>query len=52
VGSSVPRGGFETAITVRTAEPYVGVEARDRSDRVLVTSKAVMPRSYSTLQRR
>jgi arylsulfotransferase ASST len=45
VGSSVPRGGFETAITVRTAEPYVGVEARDRSDRVLVTSKAVMPRS-------
>jgi hypothetical protein len=45
VGSSALREGFETAITVRTAEPYVGVEARDRSDRVLGTSRAVMPRS-------
>ena len=41
VGSAAPREGFETAITVNTAEPYVGVQARDRSGRVLGTSKAV-----------
>jgi hypothetical protein len=45
VGSSVPREGFETAISVRTAEPYVGVEARDRTDRVLGTSEVLRPRS-------
>jgi hypothetical protein len=45
VGPSALREGFETAITVRTAEPYVRVEAKDRSHRVLGTSKAVMPRS-------
>jgi hypothetical protein len=33
--------GFETAIAVRTAEPYIGVQAKDRSDRVIGTSKAV-----------
>jgi hypothetical protein len=38
---SVPRDGFETAITVRTAEPYVGVQARDGSGRVLGTSKVI-----------
>jgi hypothetical protein len=32
---SVPREGFETAIAARTAEPYVGVRAKDRSGRVL-----------------
>jgi hypothetical protein len=33
--------GFETAIAVRTVEPYVGVQAKDRSGRVLGTSEAV-----------
>jgi hypothetical protein len=41
--ASAPREGFETAIAVHTAEPYVGVQAKDRSDRVLGTSKAVKP---------
>jgi hypothetical protein len=40
---SVPRGGFETAITVQTAEPYVGVRARDASGRALGASRAVRP---------
>jgi hypothetical protein len=44
VGTRALREGFETAITVRTAEPYVGVEVRDRSDQVLGTSKEVMSR--------
>ena len=43
VGSSAPKEGFETAITVGTNEPYVGVEARDSSGRVLGTSRAVKP---------
>jgi hypothetical protein len=38
LGPATPRAGFETAITVHTAEPYVGVQARDRSGRVLGTS--------------
>jgi Arylsulfotransferase (ASST) len=42
---SVPRAGFETAIRVRTAEPYVGVRARDRSGRILGTSGAIKPAS-------
>ena len=37
---SVPRHGFETAITVGTAERYVGVQAKDSSGRVLGASKA------------
>lgn len=37
---SVPRHGFETAITVGTAERYVGVQAKDSLGRVLGTSKA------------
>jgi Arylsulfotransferase (ASST) len=41
LGSAVDREGFETAITARTTEPYVGVQARDRSGRVLGTSKVV-----------
>jgi hypothetical protein len=45
VGSSFPKEGFETAITVRSGEPYVGVEAKDSSGRVLGTSRAVKPRS-------
>jgi hypothetical protein len=39
----VPREGFETAIEVRTSEPYVGVRARDASGRVLGTSRAIKP---------
>jgi Arylsulfotransferase (ASST) len=38
---SAPKDGFETAITVHTAEPYVGVQAKDRSGRVLGISKVV-----------
>jgi hypothetical protein len=40
---SVARAGFETTIAVRTAEPYVGVRARDRSGRALGTSRAIKP---------
>jgi Arylsulfotransferase (ASST) len=40
---SVPRHGFETAITVHPAEPYVTVRAKDRSGRVLGTAEAVKP---------
>jgi Arylsulfotransferase (ASST) len=43
VGSSVPKEGFETAIPVRTAKPYIGVQARDRSGRVLGTSRTIRP---------
>src|SRR5215218_6957805 len=43
VGSGAPKAGFETAIRVNTSEPYVGVEARDGSGRVLGTSRAVKP---------
>jgi len=42
---SVPRDGFETAITVHTAKPYVAVQAKNSSGRVLGTSKALKPRS-------
>ena len=37
VGTS-PRHGFETTLTVRTAEPYVAVRARSASGRVLGTT--------------
>ena len=40
---SSPRDGFETVMVVRTSDPYVGVRAKDRSGRVLGTSKAVEP---------
>jgi Arylsulfotransferase (ASST) len=40
---SIPRDGFETAMVVRTSDPYVAVQAKDRSGRVLGTSKAVAP---------
>jgi Arylsulfotransferase (ASST) len=41
--ASAPREGFETAIKADTAEPYVSVRAKDRTGRVLGTSKAVKP---------
>jgi hypothetical protein len=47
VGSAAPREGFETAITVRSAGPYIGVQARDSSGRALGTSRAAVPRSWT-----
>ena len=38
---SVPQDGFETAMMVRTLDPYVAVRAIDHSGRVLGTSKPV-----------
>ncbi len=38
---SAPRKGFETAITLRTEEPYVAVRAKDGSGRVLGVSRAL-----------
>jgi hypothetical protein len=40
---SVPWEGFETAVAIRTDEPYVAVRAEDDSGRVLGTSEAVKP---------
>jgi hypothetical protein len=40
---SVPWGGFETAMTIRTVEPYVAVRAEDDSGRELGTSKVINP---------
>jgi hypothetical protein len=40
---SAPRKGFETVVTLYTSEPYVAVEAKDGSGRVLGTSEAVEP---------
>jgi hypothetical protein len=41
---STPREGFETTITVRTTEPYVGVRAENCSGEVLGASEAVRAR--------
>ena len=41
--ASVPKKGFETVITAHTDEPYLGVKAKDRTGRVLGTSKALKP---------
>jgi hypothetical protein len=38
---SVPRDGFESAITVHTGNPYVAVRAKDRSGEVLGTTEPV-----------
>ena len=37
----VPRNGFETAMMVRTSDPYVAVRAKGRSGRALGTSKVL-----------
>ncbi len=42
---SVPWAGFETAMAIRTDEPYVAVRAEDDSGRVLRTSAAIKPRN-------
>jgi len=39
LGPATPRAGFETAITVHSAELYVGVQANNGSGRVLGTSE-------------
>jgi hypothetical protein len=38
---SVPRNGFETALSARTTEPYVAVRAQDSSGQILGTSEPV-----------
>src|SRR5829696_6744520 len=38
---SVPRNGFETALSVQTPHPYVAVRAKDRSGQVLDTTAPV-----------
>ncbi len=40
---SAPWRGFETTIAVSTAEPYVAVQAKSASGRVLGTFRAVRP---------
>ena len=40
---SVPWEGFETAMAIRTEEPYVAVRAENDSGRILGTSRAVRP---------
>jgi hypothetical protein len=49
LGSST-RKGFETVVTLRTFEPYVGVRAKDRAGRVLGTSKAARPQESQHAQ--
>jgi hypothetical protein len=39
---SIPRDGFETAMLVKTSEPYVAVQAKHRSGRVLGDSTPVL----------
>ncbi len=38
---SAPRKGFETAITVRTTEPYVGIRAKNSAGKVLGIIQAI-----------
>ena len=45
--ASAPRQGFETVITVRTTEPYVGLQAMNGSGKVLGTSKAIKPEDHT-----
>jgi Arylsulfotransferase (ASST) len=42
---SAPRKGFETVITANTTEPYVGLQAKDASDKVLGTTRAIEPKN-------
>jgi hypothetical protein len=41
--ASAPRQGFETVITVRTTESYVGLNATNGSGKVLGTTNAIKP---------
>src|SRR5215212_241109 len=38
---SVPRNGFETAMSVQSPHPYVAVRAKDRSGRILETTEPI-----------
>ena len=40
---SAPRKGFETVITANITEPYVGLQAKDASGKVLGTTRAIEP---------
>ncbi len=42
--ASAPRKGFETAVTVTTSEPWIGVRAKDASGTELGAPEAVRPR--------
>jgi Arylsulfotransferase (ASST) len=42
---SIPRDGFETAMVLQTSEPYIAVQAKHRSGRVLGTSQLIEARS-------
>ena len=39
---SIPRDGFETAMQVHSSEPYIAVQAKHRSGRVLGDTKPVL----------
>jgi hypothetical protein len=41
--ASAPKEGFETVITIKTDEPYVGVQALAASGKVLGSSRAIKP---------
>jgi Arylsulfotransferase (ASST) len=41
----LPQNGFETAMVLRSSDPYLAVRAKDRSGRVLGTSKVLRPGS-------
>jgi hypothetical protein len=45
--ASAPKKGFETVITVRTTEPYVGLKAVNSSGKVLGTTDAIKPEDRS-----
>ena len=46
--ATVPRKGFETAVTLKTDEPYLGVRAEDGSGNELATSRAVKPQDQAS----
>ncbi|HEV7585703.1 MAG TPA: arylsulfotransferase family protein [Solirubrobacteraceae bacterium] len=41
--ATVPRSGFETAIAARASDPYLAVQALDRSGRVIAVSAVARP---------
>jgi hypothetical protein len=45
--ASAPHQGFETVITVRTTESYVGLEAVNSSGKVLGTTNAIKPEDHT-----
>jgi hypothetical protein len=45
--ATAPHQGFETVITVRTTETYVGLEALNKSGKVLGTTNAIKPEDHT-----